>query len=435
MSVSLVLNNRHPVVSLASGAEKGNALGDLKAAYWFLEQFEDVVLLFDNDEAGEAATEECCVSFTGAPFAVKVARLQGYKDPNEALQAGDFAAVKDAVQGAAEYRPQEIATLSELVDEAVERQDEKGEPYPWEGLNLVTGGAYRDTIVTLVSSSGGGKSTIARSWLLHFHQQTEARCGGIFLEERGSKTLLDFISMRRGVNLRKHRDALTSEEIREEAASLEAEKPIYLYNKSFALFDPDRLLSQIRYMALGLGCRYIALDHLSYIVGGIDTNDERKAIDLIMSKLRALVTETGVTLFLVVHLKRNDKDKALDAGERISKNHIRGSQSIEQISDQIFAAQRDKTDEAKRDYVELIVLKNRETGEERTACWLHYNRDTGALEEVPYPGELTGESSGGVAMPAMPAIPTKAAAAGDETTPQPSEDEGDVPPWEGEAGF
>lgn len=398
MSVSRVWGHKWAVVSVAHGAK--GALKDLKAAYWFLEGFEEVILLFDEDDEGRAAIEECCLGLTGAPFALKVGRLKPYKDANEALVARDYEAIKNAVFGASPYRPQEIVDIGDIVEEALERKAEKGEPYPWGGLNLLTGGAFKDTIVTVFSSSGGGKSTICRHWLLHFHEHTDAVCGGIFLEEKAAKTLLDFVSIKRGVNLRTNRDGITDEEVRETVAELRRDKPLYLYNQSFSLFDPEKLLQQIRYMAVGLGCRYICLDHLSYVVGGMDTGDERKAIDLLMSRLRALVTDTGITLFLVVHLRRNDSDKSLDQGGRISKNHIRGSQSIEQISDFLIAAQRDKTKEELRDYVEVIVMKNRETGDERTACWLHYDRQTGRLSEVPFPGE-TAEGPAPAKMPAV----------------------------------
>ena len=62
----------------------------------------------------------------------------------------------------------------------------------------------------------------------------------------------------------------------------------------------DNLLGRIRYMAKGLDCKWIILDHLSIVVSDQDNGDERKAIDSIMTNLRKIVQETGSWLVLSV---------------------------------------------------------------------------------------------------------------------------------------
>ena len=61
-------------------------------------------------------------------------------------------------------------------------------------------------------------------------------------------------------------------------------------------------------MAKSLDCKWIFLDHLSILVSGQDDGDERKSIDVLMTKLRSLVEETGVGLLLVSHLRRPSGD-------------------------------------------------------------------------------------------------------------------------------
>ena len=58
-------------------------------------------------------------------------------------------------------------------------------------------------------------------------------------------------------------------------------------------------MSRIRYMAQALDCRWIILDHLSIMVSGIQTGDERKMIDVAMTSLRTLVQELGIGLIAV----------------------------------------------------------------------------------------------------------------------------------------
>ena len=59
----------------------------------------------------------------------------------------------------------------------------------------------------------------------------------------------------------------------------------------------DNLLNKVRYLAKGCGVGFVILDHLSIVVSGVDDGDERKAIDVIMTKLRSLCEETGIGFY------------------------------------------------------------------------------------------------------------------------------------------
>jgi twinkle protein len=133
------------------------------------------------------------------------------------------------------------------------------------------------------------------------------------------------------------------------------------------------------------GCSWIILDHLSIVVSGMDVqNDERKTIDLLMTKLRQLVEETGAGLILVSHLKRVQGDKGHEQGHEVSLAHLRGSQAIAQLSDSVIALERNQQadDERESNLTRVRVLKNRYAGITGLATSLYYNRGTGRLEEV-----------------------------------------------------
>jgi twinkle protein len=139
-------------------------------------------------------------------------------------------------------------------------------------------------------------------------------------------------------------------------------------------------------MAKALDCKYVILDHLSIVVSGQDNSDERKAIDEIMTKLRTLVAETGIGLFLVSHLKRVT-GKAHEDGGSISLQDLRGSQTIAQLSDIVIGMERNQQheDPLVRNTTCHRILKNRYTGQTAPACWLRYDVDTGRMTEVPAP--------------------------------------------------
>ena len=74
-----------PMVSLPHGA--ASAKKDLQKQIPFLQGYQEIVLFFDNDDAGRKATE--LASGILPSGRVKVARLDNYKDASDALQAGD----------------------------------------------------------------------------------------------------------------------------------------------------------------------------------------------------------------------------------------------------------------------------------------------------------------------------------------------------------
>ncbi len=215
-------------------------------------------------------------------------------------------------------------------------------------------------------------------YLLH---NTEDNIGVIALEEDISRTALGIMSVEADCPLHL-----------EEDLDAETVKPYWdktLGTGRFYLFDhwgstsEDNLLSRIRFMAKALDCKWIILDHLSIVVSSQETDDERKAIDAIMTKLRTLVQETGIGLFLVSHL-RKATNRAYEDGGQISLADLRGSSSIANLTDICLGLERDQQDEdeEKRNVTTVRVLKNRYTGLTGVACKLQYNRHTGRMAEV-----------------------------------------------------
>ena len=154
----------------------------------------------------------------------------------------------------------------------------------------------------------------------------------------------------------------------------------YLYDH-WGSSDIDNLVARIRYMARGLNCGWIILDHLSIVVSGLGDGDERRLIDNAMTYLRTLVEETGVGLFLVSHLKRPEGNRGHEEGATTSLSQLRGSHAIAQLSDLVVGLERNQQGDDPN-LTTLRVLKNRYSGEVGLAGYLRYSRDTGRLSEV-----------------------------------------------------
>ena len=126
----------------------------------------------------------------------------------------------------------------------------------------------------------------------------------------------------------------------------------------------------------------------------LDNGDERKAIDVIMTKLRSLCEETGIGLILVSHLKRPSGDKGWENGLETNLNSLRGSAAIAQLSDICLGVERDQQSDTPN-VSTIRVLKNRFTGETGVGCFVHYNKETGRMVEVEDPTVFADETQNG----------------------------------------
>jgi len=140
-------------------------------------------------------------------------------------------------------------------------------------------------------------------------------------------------------------------------------------------------------MAQALDTKWIFLDHLSILVSGQEDTDERKSIDILMTKLRSLVEQTGVCLLLVSHLRRPSGDRGHEDGKEISLSHLRGSASIGHLSDSVIALERNQQDDDPilSNTTTIRILKNRYTGETGVTTHLFYDRKTGRMTEIDNP--------------------------------------------------
>ena len=90
-------------------------------------------------------------------------------------------------------------------------------------------------------------------------------------------------------------------------------------------------------------------------------------------------------MILVSHLRRVDGNKGHENGIQVSLSHLRGSQSIAQLSDCVIALERNQQadDPEEANTTQLRVLKSRYTGDVGLAAKLVYDRETGRLKEKP----------------------------------------------------
>ena len=398
MAAYELMGSKWPAVSVKSGA--GGGVGDVKANLEYLESFENVVINFDNDKPGKEAAIEIAKLLT--PGKAKIMSLPvDFKDANDMLRQGRHSAYVSSFWDAKIYTPSGVLNLSDQFLAYQELRNNKVEaiPYPWFGLNTKLEGMRAGELVTLTGGTGLGKSSVTREiehWLI---EQTDDNVGVIALEENWSRTAEGIMAVE--ANAKLHLDSVKANYTDEEMDNYfkkvfmgDNEGRVWIH-AHHGVNNVDDIFSKLRYMIIGLDCKWIVVDHLHMLVLSTLESDERKAIDGIMHRLRTLVEETGCGMILVSHLRRVDGNRGHENGIETGLNHLRGSQSIAQLSDCVIALERNQQadDDIEASTTKVRVLKSRYTGDVGIATHLLYDQETGRLRETHLPDgdEFTGD--------------------------------------------
>ena len=379
MSIYQMMGEKWAAVSIKTGA--AGAIRDCKASYEYLNKFDNIVICFDNDEAGKKAASKVAQLFE--PNKCKIVNL-ALKDANEYLVANKRVEFSKAWWDAEIYTPAGIINLANLKNSLYEEDYCETCMYPWDGLNNKTYGMRTGELVTFTAGAGMGKSSITRELMHHILKSTNDNIGVLALEESIKKTAFNIMSVEADARLyiKEIRDQFDKDKLKEWEQATIGTGRFYAFDH-FGSIHNDEILNRVQYMAKALDCKWIILDHLSILVSGQEGDDERKSIDVLMTKLRSLVEQTGVGLLLVSHLRRPSGDTGHENGREVTLSHLRGSASIAHLSDCVIALERNQqsTDPILANTTVVRILKNRYTGDTGIATNLVYDNSTGRMTE------------------------------------------------------
>jgi twinkle protein len=366
-----------PVVSIRNGAQA--ALKDCKAQYEWINSFDAIVICFDADEPGKKASKEVAELF--GQKAKIVQHKSGYKDACEYLIAGATKEFVNEWWKAETYKPDGIINGNELWEELKKPKQMPDASWPYKKLDSMLAGLRKRELITIAAGTGQGKSTFLRQLIHHLLRTTNDNVGMAFLEESPQRTALGIMSIEAGKPLHLPQTVYSEAELKAAYDTTMGTGRCILFNH-FGSLDIDNVLNRLKFMVKGQNCSWLILDHYQMILSGMDT-DERKGLDMLLTKLRTFVEETGVGLFGVSHTRRMD-GKGLENGAEITLSALRGTQGISQLSDAVIGLQRDQQndDETVRNTTELRLLKARFTGETGPAGSLYFDKKVNKLVEV-----------------------------------------------------
>jgi twinkle protein len=360
-----LLGSKYPVVSVRSAS---SARKDCAAEFEYLNSFENIYLCFDGDEPGQRACAEVAGLFNfNKVFHVK---LDKFKDANEYLTNGAEKEFVSAWWNAKKFLPEGIiSSTAEVYEIFKEEKTTSVATYPWATLQDITKGIRFGEVVLLTAMEGVGKTEIFRGLEYHLLQTTDYNIGVIHLEE-GKRRFYDGVV---GYELKTaaHHDPYLTPEAKKEAyeKAVKRDNRLHFYTH-FSSDDPDSILDSIRFMAGACECRFIFLDHITMLVSGTPTDDERRLLDYLSTKLAGMVEEQDFAFFLISHV--NDDGKT------------RGSRNISKIADLHVQLVRDleSTDPIERNTTHLVVKKNRFAATTGPGGKLLFDKDTYMIKEL-----------------------------------------------------
>lgn len=372
------------VVSIPLGT--ANAVEALLHNEEYVKSHDSLCLFFDEDyctpaEAkkgivkGHEARDAVANAFVGSGIVLQtVTADDGFKDASDYMQAGRSNELAKLVQFSKRmYSAEKIVHASDIsLEELLEPRPEGIYVDCFPKLMDKLHGFRTRELVLLTSPSGVGKSTCTSIFASAFMQAGE-KVGMIYLEETNKETLQRMVAAKLKVNYLKFKNSpleCASKEDIEVAYKEIVDNDQLIMLGHFGSLPITELMNKIKHMHLVEGCKYILLDHLSVVISGSDVTNERKELDMIMTELAAFCAANEVCIIAVSHINRSaaDQFKAPKGEEdkpfwvKVSKEMMRGSAALEQLSFVIIGLEPQILADRSRGNVRFTVLKNRPWG-------------------------------------------------------------------------
>lgn len=388
-------------VGLSCGT--GNAVEASMHNLEFLRGFETICLGFDNDQAtnkerekgikkGVEATEDVATSLMADNINI-IEYADGMKDASDYLQEGkEFELKQLFMDKGRKYVAEKIITASNLSYEEVFAPKPIGVAI--EGLPKLTEktkGFREGELSVFTALSGVGKSSYVCE-IAYSIANAGKRVGMIFLEEEAKETVQRLIARRMGVNYNSFKftpEKYGTDEERREAFDWVMENDRFLFLDHFGSLAVDKLMSKIKAMVYMHKVDFIILDHLTLVVSGLDVQNERKMLDLVLTELAAFCASNPVGILAVSHLNRDAADEIRGISKLeepmwvcVKKEDLRGSSSLEALAWNVFGIDFEVMPDRTRGRTRITVLKNRPTGFLGQCDIIKMNDITGAFEDA-----------------------------------------------------
>jgi twinkle protein len=363
------------VLGLADGA--GSAVAAMSRNVDLINEFEEVILCFDSDEAGRSAVREVLKVFPN----IKSVSLP-MKDANEMLMAGKEKELYNLLLGRAEAPKVEgLTTVLECLEEALQKPT-MGFSYPWQGLTDLTYGQRLGEIIAVGGGVGIGKTALAHqiaAWNWKEHKQKSLM---VMLEENNGDTVKNVAS--KVDNVAYHRPDLDFNVAQLTKTATEMNDYVYLWKSNInqnIRFNFDSIVQAIRYHAVVNGVDHVFFDNITAATQHLSPTEINTEVGRIAMTLAGLADELDIQIFIFSHLNTPSGGASHENGGAVREHQFTGSRALMRWSQQLLGFQRDKQAEGDSKHLsEIVLLKNRKFGTTGTVDTV-YNPTTNGITQ------------------------------------------------------
>lgn len=374
-----------PIAVVSPTTGETSCVKQLQHNYEWLEKFENIILMFDNDDAGREATE---LALEAMPIGrAKVATLQ-LKDPVQMKLNRRETDFVRSFYDAKKPSPAGVVGSDKLYEAIIAKAGIPKVPFPGflhELQTITAGGIPLKAIVNIIAGSGVGKTTWINALVYHWIFHSPYKVGIISLEadcaEYGSYLLSSHLGNKLAmiedpVQLKAY---LNSDYVKQKAENLFSDED---GDPRFYLID-DRgdfggIQKRIEQLIVSCGVQLIVIDPLSDLMAGMDVGEQ----ELFMAWMKQMTKAYDVSFFNVNHTRKGkDMGSAASRGADLSEEDIIGSSTIYKSASLNITLVRNKhaEDPVERNTTKVTLTKNRPTGITGPAGKVYYDNRTHSL--------------------------------------------------------
>jgi KaiC/GvpD/RAD55 family RecA-like ATPase len=369
------------VVSPTTGA---NSHKQIAGQFRFFDSFENIIISYDNDKAGQTATEQLLKVLPKGK--VKIMPMR-YKDANEYLEKDKSKEFINDFYEAKKQVPVGVLASSKLYDRIMGQTAVAKIPFPpfMQKLNeLFVGGMPLGHIVNIAADTGIGKTTLVNELIYYWIFNSPHTVGIVSMELDAGQYGEVLLSrhLEKKLALIESQDEkiayLSTDRVREKAKELtvkdDGDSRFYLLDNRDGTIE--EIQDTVEELVSACGAKVIVLDPLQDILDGLSNEEQAE----FMKWAKGFIKSHGVTFIFINHMRKTP------AGQNgaDSEQNIMGSSTIIKSASANILLKRDKMSESEitRNSTEISVTKNRVCGLTGPAGSIYYDNATHTLHSL-----------------------------------------------------
>lgn len=362
------------VCSLPHGA--GSAARDITRAIPLIRKhFKEIVLVFDNDDAGRKAINEVMMLLPDA----KAATLPA-KDANDCLIQGRSVACYNAVVFNADKPKNTRIVLGNDLHEKAKEPPVFGVSWPWKHVTEATRGIRLGETIYLGAGQKQGKSEVVNTLAAHFIKEHGWKVFLVKPEEANNKTYKLVAGKLAGKFFHDPTKPFDADAY-DKAGEVLKDK-LYMLDL-YQHVGWESLKTDIRASAME-GCKAIIIDPITNLTNGMDAAVANVKLQEIAQELSAMALDLNVVIFIFCHLRNPDSGPPHERGGEVLSSQFAGSRAMARSCNLMLGLEGNRDPNLspeERNLRTLVLLEDREFGQ--TGKYkLYWDNNTGLFNEI-----------------------------------------------------